>query len=246
MDRLIYVAMTGAKQSSNQQATVANNLANATTPGFRAELAAFRAVPVQGGTGLPTRAFAVEQTTGSDFSPGAVQITNRSLDVAVVSGGFLAVQTPGGEAYTRNGSLQVDANGLLRSSKGAPVLSDAGPITLPPDSIITIAADGTISAAPNNNPAQANEVGRLKLVRPNDAELERGSDGMFRLRSGAVAQADPTVQLQSGALESSNVNAVEQLVKMIDFQRHYDMQVRLLQTADQNARAAAQVMTLSQ
>lgn len=245
MDRLIYVAMTGAKQATFQQATVANNLANASTPGFRAELAAFRAIPVQGGTGLPTRTFAVEQTTGSDFTPGPLMTTGRNLDIAVQTEGFLAVQTPGGEAYTRNGSLQIDPTGLLRDAKGFPVLGDAGPITLPPQSIITIAKDGTISAAPDANPAQINEVGRLKLVRPPENQLERGNDGQFRLRDGGVAQADATVQVLSGALESSNVNPVSQLVQMIDTQRLYDMQVRFLQTADQNARSAAQIMTIT-
>lgn len=245
MDRLIYVAMTGAKQSSFQQTTVANNLANASTPGFRAELAAFRAIPVQGGTGLPTRAFTLEQTTGSDFSPGTLQMTGRSTDLALQNEGFFAVQTPSGEAYTRNGSLQIDANGILRTGKGDPVLGDAGPITLPPDNVITFAKDGTISAAPSNNPSQSNAVGRLKLVKPDETQLDRGSDGLFRLRDGSTAQNDAGVQVIGGALESSNVNAVDQLVKMIDFQRHYDMQVRLLQAADQNAKSAAQILVLT-
>ncbi|MFC4157753.1 flagellar basal-body rod protein FlgF [Chitinimonas lacunae] len=245
MDRMIYVAMTGAKQSSFQQATIANNLANANTPGFRAELAAFRAVPATGGTGLPTRAFVLEQTTGADMTPGVVQTTGRSLDIALTTGGFFAVQTPSGEAYTRNGSLEIDPNGILRTRDGQQVQGDGGPISIPSESVISIGHDGTISASPPGDPTQSNQIGRIKLVEPGERQMERGSDGLFRPRDGQPLEADASVKLMQGALESSNVNAVEQLVKMIDYQRHYDMQVRLLQAADQNDRAAAQVLTLS-
>jgi flagellar basal-body rod protein FlgF len=165
--------------------------------------------------------------------------------VAVLTEGFIAVQTGSGEAYTRNGSLDIDATGMLRTRSGNPVLGDAGPIVIPPDSVITIGKDGTVSAAPANNPAQATPVGRIKLVKPDERTLDRGSDGLFRPRDGGGLQADAAVQISSGALEGSNVNAVEQLVKMIDYQRHYEMQIRLLQEADRNARAAAQIMTLS-
>lgn len=245
MDRLIYVAMTAAKQSSLQQATVANNLANAATPGFKQELAAFRAVQAVGGTGYQSRSFVLEQTTGSDFTPGTLQTTGRDLDVAITTEGMFTVQTGNGEAYTRNGSLEIDATGLLKTRDGFPVLGDAGPIVLPANSVITFGRDGTVSAAPVEDPAQTNEIGRIKLVKPNERELERGSDGLFRPRDGQPAQVDATVQMTSGMLEASNVNSVEQLVKMIDYQRHYDMQVRMLQTADQNARAASQVLQLS-
>ncbi|WP_269531981.1 flagellar basal-body rod protein FlgF [Chitinimonas sp. BJYL2] len=245
MDRLIYVAMTGAKHATMQQATVANNLANASTPGFKQELSASRAVQAVGGTGYQTRTFTVEQTTGSDFSPGPLQTTGRDLDIAVTTEGLFAVQTGNGEAYTRNGSLQIDATGMLKTREGFPVQGDAGPIIVPENSVLTFGKDGTISAAPVNDPAQVNEIGRLKLVKPNDRDLERGNDGLFRLRDGTPAQVDASVQISSGMLEASNVNAVEQLVKMIDYQRNYDLQVRMLQSADQNARAAAQIMSMN-
>ncbi|QNM98466.1 flagellar basal-body rod protein FlgF [Chitinimonas koreensis] len=245
MDRLIYVAMTGAKQASLQQATVANNLANASTPGFKQELSAFRAVQAVGGTGYQSRSFVLEQSTGSDFTPGTLQTTGRDLDIALTTEGMFAVQTGNGEAYTRNGSLEIDATGLLKTREGNPVLGDGGPIVIPENSVLTFGRDGTISAAPVNDPSQSNEVGRIKLVRPDERQLDRGNDGLFRLRDGQPAQADAAVQLTSGALEASNVNAVDQLVKMIDYQRSYDLQVRMLQTADQNARSAAQIMSLS-
>lgn len=245
MDRLIYVAMTAAKQATMQQATVANNLANATTPGFKEELAAFRAVQAVGGTGYQSRAFVLEQTTGSDFSAGTLQTTGRELDVAITTEGMFTVQTGNGEAYTRNGSLEIDATGLLKTRDGFPVTGDGGPITLPANSVITFGRDGTVTAAPVNDPSQTNAVGRIKLVKPDEAQLERGSDGLFRPRDGQPLQADAAVQMSNGMLEASNVNSVEQLVKMIDYQRHYDMQVRMLQTADQNARSAAQLLTMS-
>lgn len=245
MDRLIYVAMTGAKQASLQQATVANNLANASTPGFKQELSAFRAVQAVGGTGYQSRSFVLEQSTGSDFTPGTLQTTGRDLDIALTTEGMFAVQTGNGEAYTRNGSLEIDATGLLKTREGNPVLGDGGPIVIPENSVLTFGRDGTISAAPVNDPSQSNEIGRIKLVRPDERQLDRGNDGLFRLRDGQPAQPDAAVQLTSGALEASNVNAVDQLVKMIDYQRSYDLQVRMLQTADQNARSAAQIMSLS-
>ncbi|MDN3577492.1 flagellar basal-body rod protein FlgF [Chitinimonas viridis] len=245
MDRLIYTAMTGAKHASLQQATVANNLANATTPGFKQELAASRAVQAVGGTGYQTRSYTLEQTIGSDFSPGSLQTTGRELDIAITTEGLFAVQTGNGEAYTRNGSLEIDATGLLKTREGYPVQGDGGPIVIPENSIVTFGKDGTITAAPANDPAQSNEIGRIKLVRPDELQLERGSDGLFRLRDGQPAQVDASVQMTNGALEASNVNAVDQLVKMIDYQRNYDLQVRMLQTADQNAKAAAQIMAVS-
>jgi flagellar basal-body rod protein FlgF len=237
--------MTGAKHAAQRQATIANNLANATTPGFKQQLDVSRAVQATGGAGYQTRTFTVDQTAGSDFSAGALETTGRNLDVAVTTAGFLAVQTGNGEAYTRSGSLQVDSNGVLRTISGNPVLGDGGPITIPDNNIITIGADGTISAAPIQTPSQTNQVGRLKLVNPDERQLDRGSDGLFRTRDGQPAQADATVQLTSGALESSNVNTVDSLVSMINYQRNYDLQMQMLQSADQNARAAANIMQLS-
>lgn len=245
MDRLIYVAMTGAKQAEFRQSTVANNLANTSTNGFRADLAAFRAIPVLGGPGLATRAFAVEQGVGSDLSQGAFQQTGRELDVALMGEGWLAVQSASGEAYTRNGSFVVDAAGLLKTFSGQVVEGENGPLTIPENTQPSIAADGTVSAVDLTNPAQTVEVGRLKLVNPPAAEMEKGLDGLFRRRNGEAAQADPNVRLAIRGVEGSNVNAVDQLVSMITTQRHYDMQIKLLQTAEQNSRSAASLLSLN-
>ena len=245
MDRLIYVAMTGAKQTENRQSTVAHNLANATTSGFRAELAAFRAVPVVGGPGLPTRAFAIEQSTGSDLSAGPFQQTGRDLDAAMLGEGWFAVQSSSGEAYTRGGSFVVDATGLLKTFSGQPVQGENGPLTVPENTRASIAPDGTVSAIDLSNPTQVVEVGKLKLVNPPAAEMEKGLDGLFRRRNGEVAASDENVRLAIGGVEGSNVNAVDQLVSMISTQRHFDLQIKLLQKADENSRSAASLLSLN-
>ncbi|QLG88136.1 flagellar basal-body rod protein FlgF [Chitinibacter bivalviorum] len=245
MDRLIYVAMSGAKNSELRQATIANNLANVTTPGFRAELAAARAVPALGGPGLGTRAYVLQQTPGADMSPGVFQQTGRDLDVAVKGQGWLTIQTPTGEAYTRNGSFQIDSAGLLKTGAGEIVQGENGPLTIPENNRASIGIDGTVTAIDVQNPTQSVEVGKLKLVNPANDQLEKGLDGLFRLRSGEPAQTDPAVQLASGGIEGSNVNSVEQLVNMISTQRHFDLQVKLLQTAEQNSRSASSIMSLN-
>jgi flagellar basal-body rod protein FlgF len=245
MDRMIYTAMTGAKQTLNQQATVSNNLANLSTNGFRAQTMAFRAVPVIG-EGANTRAFVVDSTPGSDFAPGVIQQTGRELDVAVQGRGWIAVQAAdGSEAYTRSGSLQLNANGILQTQAGQTVLGDAGPISIPADSLVTIAGDGTVSSVPNGNrPSQTAVAGRIKLVNPADASLVRGDDGLFRVAGGAQQQADASVRLASGSLETSNVNAVDSMVSMIALARQFDMQMKMMQSAEGNARAAAQLLTV--
>lgn len=243
MDRMIYLATSGAKQTMEQQATVAHNLANLTTNGFRAEMNVFRAVPVVG-AGANTRAFVVNTTPGADFTPGAIQQTGRDLDVAIQGKGWIAVQAAdGSEAYTRNGSLQLSPNGLLQTRTGQTVMGDGGPIAIPADTLITVAGDGTVSTVPTGTkPAGNTTVGRIKLVNPPEAQLERGADGLFRVRGGAPAVADAGVKLLSGALESSNVNSVEQMVSMISLARQYDMQMKLLQNAESNSKDAAQLL----
>ncbi len=245
MDRMIYLAMTGAKQTLNQQASVSHNLANVSTNGFRAQTSVFRAVPIVG-EGAQTRAFVVDSTPKADFTPGAIQQTGRDLDIAVQGEGWVAVQAQdGSEGYTRSGSLQLSANGVLQTQAGQPVLGDSGPIAIPSETIVTIAGDGTVSTVQaGNRPASSAVVGRIKLVNPPEASLERGDDGLFRVRGGAPAQADAKVRVVSGALETSNVNVVDSMVSMISLARQFDMQMKMLQNAEGNSRAAAQLLTL--
>jgi len=246
MDRLIYTAMTGAKHALEQQATTSHNLANATTSGFRAQIDQFRAVPVLG-EGAPTRTFVVDSTTGSDFRPGAIQQTGRDLDVAVAGSGWIAVEAADGrEAYTRNGSLQMNEDGLLQTRSGLNVVGDGGTISIPPGSNITIAKDGTISLIPEGSKATGvTSVGRIKLVNPSEAGLVRGDDGLFRQQAGATAEADANVSLVSGAIESSNVNVVNEMVNMITLARQFEMHMKLLQNAENNANKAGQLLALN-
>jgi flagellar basal-body rod protein FlgF len=246
MDRMIFLAMTGAKHLLERQAVIAQNLANATTTGYRAQTHALRAVPVVSDT-QPTRVFAVESTTGADFAVGPLQSTGRPLDVAVQGPGWIAVElADGGEAYTRNGAFQVSELGVLQTRNGLNIAGDTGPITIPPDSQVSIAADGTISTLPTTNLlTQVALVGRIKLVNPEESQLVRGDDGLFRLRGGGAAEADPLVKIASGSLESSNVNVAEALVDMIAAARQFDLQMRLMRDADTNARQAAQLLSVS-
>ena len=243
---MIYVAMSGAKHILDQQASVAHNLANVSTNGYRAAASAFRAVPVQG-DGLPTRTFVVDSTPGANFAQGALQQTGRDLDVAVQGPGWIAVQTnDGSEAYTRNGSLQISPNGLLQTRNGLNIVGEGGPISIPMDSSITIAKDGTVSAVSTVPPPKAvNAVGRIKLVNPEETLLVRGGDGLFRLANGGSAEADPKVTLASGALEGSNVNVVEEMISMISLARQFDLQMKLLNSADTNAQKASQILNVS-
>lgn len=243
MDRLIYTAMSGAKHTLGRQAAVTHNLANATSTGYRAEEHKLRAVPVQSAA-LPTRAFVVDASVANDFTPGPMQLTGRVFDVAIQGQGWIALAMPdGSEAYTRNGSLEVNVNGVLQTRSGIPVQGDGGPISIPPDNEVTIAKDGTITivqASGARNSASA--IGRVKLVDPPENKLVRGSDGLFRLRDGAAAPIDDNVTLASGYLEGSNVNVVEQMVTMISLARQFEMQMRLLSNAEQNDRSASQLL----
>lgn len=241
MDRLIYLSMSGAKATMQRQETLANNLANVSTTGFRAELAAFRAVPVEG-SGASTRVYALESTPGYDATPGQVAATGRNLDVAMKGNAWLAVQgLDGTEAYTRAGSLDVSADGTLTTVTGLTALGDGGPIQVPANVQVGIAADGTVSATDASGRSTA--IGKLKLVTP-EAPLTRGTDGLFRAADGDLG-ADATARVQDGALEGSNVSAVETMVAMISAARQFEAQMKMLSTAEANEKAAAQLLSMN-
>ena len=246
MDRLIYTAMTGAKHVFMQQAGTANNLANASTIGFKAQEHRFRAVPVLG-EGMPTRAFVVDASVSDVMDQGPLMFTGHNLDVAVNGKGWLAVQLPdGSEAYTRAGSLEVDVTGLLQTKSGYTVAGDGGPINIPPDNTIEIAPDGTVSVVPTfGTPNNANAIGRIKLVNPPEADMVRGADGLFRLRSGQPAPADENLKVSSGTLEGSNVNVTDAMVNLISLSRQFEMQIKMMQTADTNAQRADQLLSMT-
>ena len=239
MDRMIYLSMTGAKATMQRQEVLAHNLANASTPGFRAELTAFRAVPVLG-QGAATRVYALESTPGYNAEPGAVQATGRNLDVAMKGNTWLAVQgLDGTEAYTRTGALDVNNEGVLITKTGLTVLGDGGPITVPANAQVQIAPDGTISAAVGN--AKPQSVGKLKLVTP-ESPLQRGEDGLFRGANGDVS-ADPEARVQDSALEGSNVSPVETMIAMIAAARQFEQQMKMVHSAQEKEQAGTKLLS---
>jgi flagellar basal-body rod protein FlgF len=235
MDKLLYIAASGANQDLLATSVRANNLANAQTNGFKAQLEQARAMPAYG-EGLPSRVFSMTESPSNNYAGGSMITTDRPLDVAVQGDGWFAVQTEqGGEAFTRNGNFTMTAEGALQDAKGNLVLGENGPVFLPiPVQNITIAGDGTISTRLQGAPENAIEaVGRLKLVNPEVDQIKRRGDGLFELKDGGFAQQDVNISVRSGMLEGSNVNAIEEMVQMMSLQRHYEMQVKIMNKADQ-------------
>lgn len=247
MDKLLYTSMTGASQNALAQRTHANNLANISTTGFRRDFEQARAMQVFG-DGMPTRVFALSERPGTDFTPGSMQETGRDLDVAVGGEGWIAVQAnDGSEAYVRTASLNIDAMGMLRTGNGLPVLGNGGPIAVPPEQKVEIGQDGTISIrALGEAPNVLAEVDRIKLVNPDLKQMQKGPDGLIRYTGGGeVPIADANVRLNSGFLEGSNVNAVAEMTAMLSLSRQFELQVKMMHNAEENASAMARVLQLS-
>lgn len=247
MDKLLYIAMSGAKENLNSLAVRSNNLANANTLGFKADFEEARAMQAYG-DGLPSRVFSMAERPGQNFQQGSLQTTGRELDVAVQGDGWLTVQDKDGkEAYTRNGSLQVSPLGVLQTSTGLNVLDATGqPITLPmPLEKIQITEDGTINARLQGaEPAAVENLQQLKLVNPVNKEMTKGEDGLFRRVDGKTEAVSANVRLASGALENSNVNVVEELTNLIKLQRQFDTQIKMMSTAEKNDESQNQLMKL--
>lgn len=247
MDKALYIAMSGAKQNMLAQASHANNLANANTTGFKQDFAQARSMQVFG-EGHATRAYAMTERPGTDFSSGSMNETGRDLDVAVAGEGWIAVQGElGEEGFTRRGDLAVDVNGILRNGEGLPVLGNGGPIALPPSSRVQIGADGTISVLPLGGAGdQLVEIDRLKLVNPPADTLEKGEDGLMRRKADAVLDGpeppDAFVTVEPGFLETSNVNSIAALIQTLELSRQYEMQIKVMSNADQNGEAAARLL----
>jgi len=248
MDRALYIAMSGAKQNTLGQVAAANNLANVSTTGFRQDFEQARSMSVFG-EHFPTRAYAMEERPATDFNAGTLIETGRDLDLAIADQGWFAVQdSEGKEAYTRRGDLKVDQLGRLLNGEGKQVLGVGGPIVIPPYEKMEIAKDGSISIlASGDEPSVIANISRLKLVSPDQSKMEKGEDGLFRMRDqkvGAVQPFDANVEVVSGHLEHSNVNAVQALTQMMALHRQYEMQVKMMSTVDENAQATAAIMDI--
>jgi flagellar basal-body rod protein FlgF len=261
MDKMLYVAMSGAKQNMQSLSITANNLANSKTTGFKADLAQARSMQAFG-EGLPSRVFSMTEIASQNFDTGSRITTGRTLDVAIEGDGWIAVQAVAmgrsgtqvglatinsnftDEAYTRDGHFRVTDEGILETTNGEIVLGEDGPITIPlPVNNIRITKNGTIMVQPEGAQATIqDEVARLKLVNPDVRELQKGADGLFRRKDGKESDADINVKVQSGALESSNVNPVYEMTKMISLQRQFEMQLKLMKTAEENDSSAAALL----
>lgn len=245
MDKMLWVAMTGAKEILQSQAVVAHNLANASTQGYRGDLHAFSSYLVQG-PGFPTRINAVDESLGFDPRSGTLQQTGRDLDIAITTDGWIAVQGPDGtEGYTRAGNLRVTAAGVLETATGHPVLGEGGPVLVPEYQQLLLGDDGTVSVVPKGlGPEALATVGRIKLVNPPAEQLAKGADGLLRLKDGSTAPPDAAVRTVSGLLESSNVNVAEVLVEMITMARQYEMQVKTMAAARETDQASSSLLRM--
>ncbi len=246
MDRMLYIAMSGAKNALLAQATNSHNLANAQTIGFKADLDEFKALPVYGPT-LASRVYSEDTRAGTKLQAGPVMTTGRDLDVAIQGEGWIAVQAPdGGEAYTRAGELKIDAAGILTTADGRPVLGNDGPIAIPPAGKVEIGTDGSITVFPNGDPLNAPlQVDRIRLVNPPLQAMQKRLDGLMGVAPGTVVVPDATVRLIPGALEGSNVNAVDSMVRMIQYARMFETQSKLMQQADANGEATNRLLALA-
>ncbi|RKF19626.1 flagellar basal-body rod protein FlgF [Alginatibacterium sediminis] len=248
MDRLLYISMTGAKENMNALALRGNNLANANTTGFKADIENARAMQAFG-EGLPTRVFALTEKASENYTQGMLRTTGRDLDVAVKGDGWISVQDAGGEeALTRNGNFEISAAGVLQTSNGLPVLGNGNqPIVIPlPVEKLEIHRDGTIEIQPEGAlPNALEEINRIKLSKPENPSLEKGEDGLFRSRVGEQFVADATVSVEKGALESSNVNPVQEMTHMMSLQRHYELQVKMMKTAEETDKASSSLLRLT-
>ncbi|MBV9882902.1 MAG: flagellar basal-body rod protein FlgF [Sphingomonadaceae bacterium] len=245
MDRLIYTALSGMRGAMARQTTTANNLANANTTGFRAELSSAQALWLRG-PGLESRVETSQQVVAADMAPGSVTDTGRELDVAMQGDALLAVQAEdGSEAYTRRGDLQVSPTGVVTTGDGHPVLGDGGPLTLPPADSVRIAQDGAIWIVPTGgDPNQPQQVDRLKLATPAGSRIQKGVNGLFRVMGGGALPSDPDARLTPHSLEGSNVNTSQTLIDMIEASRSWDMQLQMVTQAREMDTSAADLMRL--
>lgn len=246
MDKLVYTALSGLKSQMAAQGVIANNIANASTIGYRQDRVSFERLMLKG-QALETRSPAAEEVADFDRRSGAIVSTGRNLDVAVTSDSWIAVQAAdGSEAYTRRGDLKVALSGVLETGDGFPVMGETGPITIPPHDRIMISDDGSITIQPKGAEpgAPMQEVGRLKLVSAEGSKTKKGLDNLLHVENGGVLPTDMAARVASGSLEQSNVNLTQSLVDMIENQRGYEVQANLLSEAKKMDEQSASLMRI--
>lgn len=246
MDRLVYTALTAMNSAMNRQRAVANNLANASTPGFRQEVFAVTPATLKNGS-IEARAMARGNVRGADMSTARVSSTGLPLDIAVQGEALLAFQAPGGgELYSRRGDLRVAATGLLENGEGLPVMGQDGPITVPAGRDLSIGEDGSLLAADPDAPNEPPEVlDQIKLVSPDGSRLAKGIDSFLKVPGGGVLPPDPTARVASGALEQSNVQTAETIVDMIEAQRAFEQRATIIEKAGQLDEASSALMAMN-
>ena len=245
MDKLIYTAASGLKAHMAAQAAIANNMANASTIGFRAERVNFDALMLKGPT-FESRQPTSEEVKDFDRSSGTIISTGRNLDIAIPGDQWMAVQANDGtEAYTRRGDLNVSASGVLETGDGFPVMGSGGPITVPPAESVKISSDGSISIVPiGGNANNPQVIDKIKLASPKGTETLKGLDNLLHVKGGGVLPEDADAKLESGALEGSNVNMTQALVDMIENQRGYEVQANLMKEAKDMDESATSLMRM--
>lgn len=243
MEPILYNVTGGATQGFNRQSMIGNNLANSNTPGFKADLYAAQSQYLQG-VGVGKVALAVQNANQHDLTPGPIMTTGRDLDVAVEGKGWFTVSDRSGkEAYTQAGNFQITQNGMLVTGSGRPVIGDGGPISIPPAQRVEIGADGTISVVPlDGNPDTLAVIDRLKLVNLEGKNLQKTEEGLFRPENGGIVEPDASIKVVKGALNGSNTNPIEQMVAMIETNREYDLNMKLMQNVDENHNRLAQLL----
>jgi flagellar basal-body rod protein FlgF len=246
MDKALYLSMTGAINTQISQATIASNMSNMEMPAFKADLEQFRAMPVFG-DGLPSRVYALSERPGIDYSPGSIFKTGNPLDVAIDGGGWIAIQAPDGtEAYTRRGDLRINISGFLENGNGYLVLGNGGPIALPQAEEVLIGSDGTISVRPlGQSEKELAIVDRLRLVNPEIKDINKSPDGLFRLRSGEKANVNGSVRVVPESLETSNVNMVGAMSRMIETARLFELNIKAMSAAEENDEVATRILALN-
>lgn len=247
MDHFVYIAAAGAKESMLAQAANAHNLANASTTGFKADLIEAQTVYLRG-AGTESRAYNVIEDTGVDFEPGVIEQTGRDLDLAINGDGWFAVQSAngnGGESLTRRGDFRVDELGQIVNGAGEALMGNDGPIALPPFSSLSIGSDGTVSIVPLGElPNAVAVLDRVKMVNPSQDALSKSEYGLLQTASGLSSPADANVRLITGALESSNVNPVSAMVRMIELSRQFEHFVKLMKVAEDVDTSSATLMRM--